>query len=252
MKNIIPLVRKWQRSSQGTSLVELMTAMAIGGFIIAAVFTIMTPLFHVTASNSNYMAAFHQVQNSGDWISRDALMAQGVCEMASTELRLGIDDSQVTIPVNNTIDFPPSGVICIEDELIQYNSKTGNTLEDCTRGGNATEHDVDESVALFVALSWIDWYGNRYMVVYNLKETSHHLIRSYLAKEVSETSYNLVSSNLIAEAINVDMTTSSWDYGEKELTVEIVATVGEYILLKTGNWESTASRTYKINPRPFF
>jgi hypothetical protein len=252
MKSIIRLVRKWQKNSQGTSLAELMTAMAVGGFIIASIFTIMAPLFHVSTSNSNYMAAFHQVQNSGDWISRDALMAQGVYGMASTELRLGIDDSQVTIPVNNTLSFPPSGVICIEDELIQYNSKTGNTLGDCTRGDNATEHDVDESVALFIALNWIDWYGNRHLVVYNLKETSHHLMRSYLTREVSETSYNLVSSTLIAEAINFDVTTSSWDYGEKELTVEIAATVGDYILLKTGIWESTAARTYKINPRPFF
>ena len=253
MKIIIArLGERLRGSSRGTSLAELMTAMAISGFIIAAIFTVMAPLFHITTSNSNYMAAFHEVQTSGEWISRDALMAQGVYEMASTNLRQNIDDIQVSIPVYHTTGFPPSGVVCIDDELIQYNNKTENTFEGCTRGYNATDHAVDQAASFFVAMSWPDWDGNRYIVVYNLKEASNYLMRSYLYRGALEVTYTILSSTRVAKAIDSDATISNWDYKEKELTVEISATVGDYILLKTDIWEATAVNTYKINPRPFF
>ncbi len=243
-----------RRNSAGFTLAELVVAMAVGGMVFAAVLAVMVQLFHGTTANSNYMAAFRQVQNGGDWISRDALMAQQVHEMADTELSVGIDDSQDSIPVNSTDGFPSSGVISIDDELIQYSSTsaTGDAFEGCTRGGNATAHDDGKAVTSFVALGWTLWDGSQHQVVYNLKESNNRLMRSYLAKGVSEASYSLVSSTIVAQAIDPVSTSSSWDYDAKELRVEIAASVGDFILWKTGTWESTATRVYQVNPRPFF
>jgi hypothetical protein len=218
--------------------------MAVGSFVMGGVFTVWTQLFNVTAVNSNYMAAFRQVQNGGDWISRDALMTQQVYPTVSTTLSSGIDDSQTTITVNSTADFPPTGVISIEDELIQYTSKTANTFEGCTRGGNATAHADGKSVTSFLALGWTEWAGDQHQVVYNVKETSRELLRSYF------TNGNLETSTIIAKAIVVGETNSYWDYDEKELTVDIAASVGGYILGKHGVQSETATRTYRVHPRP--
>jgi prepilin-type N-terminal cleavage/methylation domain-containing protein len=235
MKKIIHLGKKWLKYSPGFTLVELMIAMAVGGFVVSGVLAVWTQLFNVTATNSNYMTAFRQVQNSGGWISRDALKTQQVY-VASAVLNGGISESETTIQVDDTADFPPAGVIGIEDELIQYTSKTNNTFENCTRGVDAAAHGDGTSVTLLVGLGWTAWSGSQYQVVYNLKENSRQLVRSYYIDG------SLESTTLIAEAIVVGETTSSWDYDQKELAVVITAQLGE----------ETATRTYRVHPRPLF
>jgi hypothetical protein len=228
-----------------------MVALTIGGFIIAAVFAVMTQLFHVTTTSSNYMAAFRQVQDAGDWISRDALMTQQVYGEASIALSEDINASQTIIPVvESTEGFPPSGVISIDDELIQYTFKTdtafGDLTHPVTRGDNATAHDEGKLASFLVALDWMTWSGDQHQVFYNLKVDARQLARSYLVNG------NLTASAIIAEAIDPGATTSEWDYSKRELSVAVTATVGKYVLWKPGTWESTATRTYKINPRPLF
>ncbi len=260
MKTIIHLGKRWLKSSPGFTLAELMIAMAVGSLVMGGVFAVWYQLFSVTATNSNYMVAFRQVQNGGDWISHDALMTQGVYKMVSTPLNDGgdgIDDSQTDITVIDTDGFPPSGVICIEDELIRYISKTEDTFEDCTRGGDATAHDDNTSVTVLVTLNWTDWDGNQHQVVYNLKDSSKQLVRSYYMKEKAEegepeNDFELQSSSIVAEAIDPAMTTSEWIEDDKELTVKITASVGGYVLGKHGVQSETATRTYKVNPRPLF
>jgi prepilin-type N-terminal cleavage/methylation domain-containing protein len=264
MKNIGYLVKKWLKSSPGFTLAELMVAMTVGGFVMGGVFAVWYQMFNVTATNSNYMAAFRQVQNGGDWISNDALMSQGVYEMASVVLPSGgIGIGDTTIPVNSTADdsindFPSSGIICIDDELIQYTGidPDNSQFTGCIRGADATSHDSGASVTVFVSLNWTTWEGDQRQVVYNLKETSRELVRSYLTRTGEEAEdgdpYSLVSSTTVAEAIVVDDTTSEWDYGGKELEVKITASVGGYVLGKFGIHSQTATRTYEVNPRPFF
>ncbi len=252
MKSIIELCKKWRRNSPGFTLVELMVAMAVGSFVMGGVFTIWTQLFHVTAVNSNYMTAFRQVQNGGDWISRDALMTQQVYETASTTLSSGISDTETTIPVASTDGFPAAGAISIEDELIQYTSKTANIFENCTRGSNATAHDDGKSAGFLITLGWAEWSGDQHQLVYNIKEISRELVRSHYVKSVGTTDYVLNDTSLIAEAIVVGETYSDWDYNEKELKVQITASVGSYILGRPGVQSETATRTYKVHPRPLF
>ena len=237
MKNIVHLGKKWLRYSPGFTLAELMVAMAVGSFIMGGVFIVWTQLFDVTATNSNYMAAFRQVQNSGDWISRDTLKTQQVY-VASTGLNGGISDTADEIQVDNAEGFPQAGVIAIGDELIQYTGVDygDNKFTGCIRGNNAVAHDDDASVTIFVGLGWTAWSGAQHQVVYNVKENSRQLVRSYYIDG------SLQTTTLIAEAIVAGETTSSWDYDEKELTAVITAQLGE----------EKAARTYKVHPRPLF
>jgi len=62
IKNIAHLGKKWLRNSPGFTLVELVIAMTVGGFVMGGVFAVWTQLFDVTATNSNYMAAIVNVQ----------------------------------------------------------------------------------------------------------------------------------------------------------------------------------------------
>ncbi len=247
MKNLVRPGKKWLSSSPGFTLAELMVAMAVGSFVMSGVFAVWTQLFSVTATNSNYMVALRQVQNSGGWITRDALMAQGVYEMASTQLNGGITDTETTITVDSTAGFPSSGVISIEDELIQYTGKSDTQFTGGTRGSsNAAAHGDGESVTVFVTLNWTEWSGEQHQAVYNMKQISRELVRSHF------TDGTLQDSAVVARAIDLAGTTSVWDYDEKQLTLVIAARVSGYVQGKHGLQSETANRTYRVHPRPFF
>ena len=65
---------KDRRSSQkGLTLIELLVAMTVGAMIAGAVVASMFQLFTVSDRNSDYAAAFTQVQNAGYWVSHDAV-----------------------------------------------------------------------------------------------------------------------------------------------------------------------------------
>ncbi len=263
MKNIVRLGKRWLKNSPGFTLVELMVAMTVGSFVVGGALTVMTQLFDVTATNSNYMAAFRQVQNSGDWISQDALMTQQVYVMDTNPatgdimdpatLAGDISDTIDVITVDSTASFPPSGVICIDNELIFYTDKTdststfGTVAEPVTRGTNATDHDAGADVTFFVHLGWTDWSGGQHQVVYNLKEISRQLLRSHYMKEKAEegepeNDFELQSSTIVGEAIDPAETSSGWVYDDKELTIVITAQIRD----------EAATRTYRVHPRPLF
>lgn len=65
-------------NQKGLTLVELVIAMTVGAMIAGAVVASMFQLFTVSDRNSNYNAAFTQVQNAGYWVSQDAVQAQEV------------------------------------------------------------------------------------------------------------------------------------------------------------------------------
>jgi len=161
VKSIVNLAKKCFRKSPGFTLAEMMVAMTVGGFVMAGVFAVWTQLFDVTATNSNYMAAFRQVQNAGDWISNDALMTQEVYHMASSDLDGDIGAADVEITVDDVDGFPPFGVICIEGELIQYTGidTTDEKFTGCVRGSAAAAHSDGESVTVFLTLNWTAWSG---------------------------------------------------------------------------------------------
>jgi prepilin-type N-terminal cleavage/methylation domain-containing protein len=243
MRKSIHLVRGWLRGERGFTLMEMMLALAIGALVMGGVFAVWTQMFNVTAANSNYMAAFRQVQNSGDWISRDAQMTQGVYEMVSTALDGDITaGSTADIQVDDVTGFPTVGAICIGEEIILYTGidAASDEFTNITRGYNAVAHSDNDPVTIFLGLSWTDWDGNLHRVVYSLREESRHLVRTYLMADPDV--WALQSSNTIAEALDAAATSSSWDYGQKELTIVITAQIDE----------EAATRTYRIHPRPLF
>jgi prepilin-type N-terminal cleavage/methylation domain-containing protein len=243
MKKSIHLVRGWLRGERGFTLMEMMLALAIGALVMGGVFAVWTQMFNVTAANSNYMAAFRQVQNSGDWISRDAQMTQGVYEMVSTALDGGITaGSTADIQVDDVTGFPTVGAICIGKEIILYTGidAASDEFTNITRGYNAVAHSDNDPVTIFLGLRWTDWDGNQHRVIYSLREESRQLVRTYLMADPDV--WALQSSNTIAEALDAAATSSSWDYDQKELTVVITAQIDE----------EAATRIYRIHPRPLF
>ncbi len=71
-------VRLIQRNQRGFTLIELIVALAITGFITGGITTTIFQVITIEARTSNHMTAVRQVQNAGFWVSRAATMAQYV------------------------------------------------------------------------------------------------------------------------------------------------------------------------------
>lgn len=70
----------------------------------------------------------------------------------STTLDGGIDNAVTTITVIDTTNFPATGYIVIDAEVISYTSKTGTTFLGCTRaadGSSAASHATAATVAAY-------------------------------------------------------------------------------------------------------
>jgi hypothetical protein len=71
----------------------------------------------------------------------------------NSDLAIDIDDDDTPIPVEDSSDFPTSGTLWIEDEMITYDGITGDDLgtTSCNRGANGTtaaDHDEDVTVGI--------------------------------------------------------------------------------------------------------
>ena len=256
MKNIVKLAEKCFRKSPGFTLPELLIAMTVGSLIMAGIFAVWIQLFAVTATNSNYMAAFRQVQNGGDWISNDSLMSQQVYCMDTdpstpdvmdpARLDGGISDTTDIISVDSTASFPPSGVICIGDELIHYTDKTGDAFgtasEPVTRATNAIAHDDGSEVTFFVHLSWTAWSGDQHQVVYSLEDMATGNLKKLQRSETINAGNPAVS--MVAECIDPSPAYTSCEFSGGRLTFIVTANVtysGE---------EQSESRIFVVLPRP--
>jgi len=65
-------------NQKGMTLVELLIALAIASFVVAAAALVIFQLLTTPERNSDYMTAYTQVQNAGFSVSRDAVQAQEV------------------------------------------------------------------------------------------------------------------------------------------------------------------------------
>jgi len=65
-------------NQRGMTLIELVVAMGIAGFVVVGAAAVIFQLFTVSARSSDYMTAYTQVQNAGFSVSRDALQAEEV------------------------------------------------------------------------------------------------------------------------------------------------------------------------------
>lgn len=95
--------------------------------------------YMLRGSDGNFIF-FHRIRNSN--VNTEAYMRTGnqpvryevINESARGKLLSSISATQTTIPLVDATDFPnESGVVMIDNELINYTAKSGNTLTGCTR-----------------------------------------------------------------------------------------------------------------------
>lgn len=67
-----------KRSERGFTLIELLVVVAILSLMVGAVSMSIFQVVTGTERSNNNMTVIRQVQNAGDWISRDAVSAQNV------------------------------------------------------------------------------------------------------------------------------------------------------------------------------
>lgn len=97
------------------------------------------------ASNGTVTANYNVTDNEGS--STTVYLFYDI----GTTLPAGIDTSTNDITVSNAANFPNSGTILIDDEMITYSGKTSNTLTGISRGAlNSTivSHDSSDVVAV--------------------------------------------------------------------------------------------------------
>ena len=97
--------------------------------------------FMCRGPDGNMILAHRMKQNN---INDEAYMRSGnttvryqtINESVIGELGADIDDAVTSITVRDGFRFPTNGTILIENEIIPYTGKTGNTLTGCSRGGS--------------------------------------------------------------------------------------------------------------------
>jgi hypothetical protein len=95
--------------------------------------------FMVRGSNGNFVFA-HRMRNSN--VNTEAFMRSGnlpvryevTNEGPPGRLAEDMTDVQTTVVLDDASFFPTGGTIYIDNEIIRYTSKSGNTLTGCTRG----------------------------------------------------------------------------------------------------------------------
>lgn len=100
--------------------------------------------YMLRGSDGNYIFC-HRIRNSN--VNTEAYMRTGnlpvryevINESAASKLASSITAGQTTIPLEDATFFPNSaGVVLINDELIAFTGKSGNTLTGCTRAAPMT------------------------------------------------------------------------------------------------------------------
>lgn len=101
---------RWFRGKErGVTLIELMVAIPIAGLLAVAAGVTIVQLLH-TNNISADMLAVRQVENAGDWVSRDSVQAQSITGVASDNVSSGLPftltwvrwDTGASPPVNET------------------------------------------------------------------------------------------------------------------------------------------------------
>ncbi len=155
-------------------------------------------------------------------------------EGARNRLAAAINDSQTTITLNDVSDFPASGTVYIDNELISYSGRnlTANTLTGCTRAaslsnfaagatrtytaGLAASHAVKQGVVLVSCTTSpiISHWGSAYLIDGNFDEDRGYIF-NYAATAVSASTTKRTAF-LIRLAPSVSNAVVG-DLGEREL-----------------------------------
>jgi hypothetical protein len=153
-------------------------------------------------------------------------------ESARNRLNGAINNSVVTIPLEDATDFPTSGTVYVDNEIITYSGKSGNSLTGATRGatasnfaagstrnytaGSAASHNDQQGVVLISTTTTpqISHWGSAYMID-GLFDEDRGYIFSYTATGVpvngiKNTSFLIRLAPSVSNAVVGDL-------GEREL-----------------------------------
>ncbi|MFB0559198.1 MAG: PilW family protein [Dehalococcoidales bacterium] len=107
----------WQAKQKGTSLLELLVAMAITAMIVGGIAALIFQEYSGTATAKNSITVAHEIGNAARWISQDVMMAE------STDLVEGTNPAgQVTLSWVDQSDFayiPHSSSYYLEGTQLQ-------------------------------------------------------------------------------------------------------------------------------------
>jgi prepilin-type N-terminal cleavage/methylation domain-containing protein len=131
LMNILKMTRGSQR---GFSLTEVVIAMAVFGVVGMSVMLALNASSKTITSAHEITIAESVTRTELEYIKRFAYDST----IITTALSGDITDGDTTIQVDDASAFEPSGIIQIEDELIQYAGKAGGSFTGCERGFNDT------------------------------------------------------------------------------------------------------------------
>jgi prepilin-type N-terminal cleavage/methylation domain-containing protein len=171
----VKLLKEMKGNQKGFSLTEVLIGMAIFGMVGVSVMGALNASSKTIVSAHEITIAESLTRTEIEHIKRSAYDTSVV----TTDLAGNINDSTVSIPVDDTSGFPASGIIQIEDELIQYTSIAASTFTGCVRGFNGTtaiDHSDNTPVADtpvydtdVVDLTADPYYGDYEIVVIGLR-----------------------------------------------------------------------------------
>lgn len=103
-------------------------------------------------------------QPDGDYVNTPADGSAFATQtlLGANQLNGSLNSSDTTITVDSTSDFPSSGAISIDDELITYTGTNATTFTGCTRGAEnttAASHDDNSIVSGVYISDWRDTDG---------------------------------------------------------------------------------------------
>jgi hypothetical protein len=194
--------------------------------------------FMLRGSDGNYVFV-HRIRNSNT--NTEAYMRTGnlpvryevINEGARDKLASSITSSQTTIPLTDATNFPnESGVVLIDNELVAFTGKSGNTLTGCTRAapmtnfvagasrtftaGSANSHEYNTGVVLVsnTVSPIISHWGSAFLTDGRFDEDRGYLF-NYAATNVSisttkRTAFLIRLAPSVSNAIVGDL-------GEREL-----------------------------------
>jgi prepilin-type N-terminal cleavage/methylation domain-containing protein len=127
-------IKRIKGSQRGFSLTEVIIAMAVFGVVGISVLIALNASSKTITSAHEITIAESVTRTEIEYIKRSAYDSTIII----TNLSADVDDATDVIPVDDASAFDPSGIIQIEDELIQYAAIAGSSFTGCDRGFNGT------------------------------------------------------------------------------------------------------------------
>jgi prepilin-type N-terminal cleavage/methylation domain-containing protein len=131
---LMNIIKRIKGNQRGFSLTEVVIAMAIFGVVGISVMIALNASSKTITSAHEITIAESVTRTEIEYIKRSAYDSG----IITTNLSGDITSGDTVISVDDASAFDTSGIIQIDDELIQYAGKTGSSFNGCERGFNST------------------------------------------------------------------------------------------------------------------